>query len=174
MALGVRSHPNPGPGKGTCEHFSPNLSFDVSFLWEVCPAPLPPQGERRVAWPSLGKFLRRPGPVAEPALRTMRSSLPCDSFATVWVNRGRPWGNFAPASALLPMHFWKHRPRTGPALGACNPSRGRWRNGPAVCRQVHACGRASWRRPSFPRDPDTYETRPCLGWGGSSNSLMPI
>lgn len=80
---------NTSPGKGTSQGSSLTLSLNVSFLWEVCPVPFPPQGERRVVWPSLGKFLRRPSlaPGREEEAHPLLGQ-PRGSFPTLCVNTG--------------------------------------------------------------------------------------
>lgn len=137
-----RSCPNTSPGEGTSQRSSLTLSFDVSFLWEACPIPFPPQGERRAVWPSLGKFLRRPSPVpscekeAHPLLGQPRGSFP-----TLCVNKGRFWRPFCPCiCSVLSTRLgtvWKQPQPTGICSGCPHPGQGTHMNNNGVSGQVH-------------------------------------
>lgn len=161
-ALGTSSHPNASPGKGTHPRFSPILSFDVGFLGEAYPAPFPPQGERRVVWPSLGKFLRRPGPAATRALSRRCSHMaPFPPAVSIEAASGEPSPrNYSVPNACLetPSSDWD------PLWVPPAPARDRRRKRTAVRRQVRTgATRPGWRQHSIPRGQDTYEIGPCRG-----------
>lgn len=122
---------NACPGKGTGQGPSLTLAFDVSFLWEVCPIPFPPQGERRAVWPFLGKFLRRPSPVpgreeeAHPLPGQPRGPFPPP--ASIKADSSQP---SAPASAPFSALVWKHPQLTG--AGSACPTQGWGKSGTAA------------------------------------------
>lgn len=121
--LGTRSCQNASPGKGTRLGSSLTLSFDVSFLWEACPVPFPPQGERRAVWPCLGKFLGKCGPVPGCGGGLSSPGQPRGSVPTLRVNKSRFWRTFrsasAPFSARLetPSAYWDLHWCPHPGLG---------------------------------------------------------
>lgn len=146
---------NTSPGKGTSQGSSLTLSFNVSFLWEVCPVPFPPQGERRVVWPSLGKFLRRP------TLSWGSHVAPFPPSASIQADSGEP---SAPASAPFSAHVWKHPQLTRTCSGGSTQG---WGQTGTTLQLASRCAREA--KPGRRQ----MKSRPAMGWRPRKRRLQP-